>query len=115
MKLAQDIILKPIITEASIDAIRENQMGTFVKDPTFSCAAGPGYGYGLGVRTLVDAANSRSPIGEFGWDGAAGAWTMVDPDNHIAAFYVQHVLGCGRSYEEFHPAIRNLIYEGLDI
>ena len=72
-----------------------------------------GYSYGLGVRTLIDDSLSRSPIGEFGWDGAAGAWTMVDVDNHIAAFYVQHVHNCGYAFTQVHPDIRNLIYEGL--
>ena len=34
-----------------------------------------GYGYGLGVRTLIDKAESgsNSSIGEIGWGGAAGA------------------------------------------
>ena len=32
----------------------------------------------------------------------------------LPAFYAQHVLACGRSYAEFHPAIRNLIYECLE-
>ena len=72
-----------------------------------------GYSYGLGVRTLIDAAKSKSPRGEFGWDGAAGAWVMIDPQNHLAAFYVQHVLDCGKAYREYHPQIRNLIYDGL--
>ena len=72
-----------------------------------------GYSYGLGVRTLIDASKSKSPKGEFGWDGAAGAWVMIDPQNHLAAFYVQHVLDCGKAYKEYHPQIRNLIYDGI--
>ena len=54
-------------------------------------------------------------MGEFGWDGAAGAWVMMDEDHHIAAFYAQHVLDYARTYYEFHPAIRDLIYEGLEM
>lgn len=72
-----------------------------------------GYGYGLGVRTLLDASTSRSPVGEFGWDGAAGAWVMMDPDHRIAAVYLQHVVNMNRAYYEFHPAIRDLLYEDL--
>ncbi len=72
-----------ILTEASIDALRANQMGTFVCDSEFSCATGPGYGYGLGVRTLIDKSQGqRSPLGEYGWDGANGAFLIVDPKNH---------------------------------
>ena len=53
----------------------------------------PGYGYGLGVRTHIDKAKSGSlsPIGEFGWDGAAGAFSMVDIKNKISLTYFQHI------------------------
>jgi len=102
-----------ILSRASIDEMRrDRQTGDCRAD--FDTLGKVGYSYGLGVRTLVDNSRSRSPIGEFGWDGAAGAWTMVDVDRHIAAFYIQHVHNCGRAFEEFHPAIRDLIYEGLD-
>jgi len=55
----------------------------------------PGYSYGLGVRTNMT--NKFSAIGEFGWDGAAGAYVMLDPDNHIAVFYVTHIRGYGHA------------------
>ncbi len=101
-----------ILSPASIDELRrDRQKGACRAD--FDLCGKVGYSYGLGVRTLVDASTSRSPVGEFGWDGAAGAWTMIDPEHHLSAFYVQHVLSCGRAYSEFHPAIRDLIYEGL--
>lgn len=53
----------------------------------------PGYGYGLGVRTHIDKtkSGSLSPIGEFGWDGAAGAFSMVDTKNKLSLTYFQHV------------------------
>ena len=53
----------------------------------------PGYGYGLGVRTHMDnsVSGSPSPVGEFGWDGAAGAFSLVDPKNKISLTYFQHI------------------------
>ncbi len=70
------------------------------------------YGYGMGVRTRLDASDGgRSPVGEFGWDGAAGCYSMIDPVNDIAMFYVQHVLGHGESFDIIHPKIRDLVYE----
>ena len=102
-----------ILTRASIDDMRRNrQTGPSMADFK-KVRHKRGYGYGLGVRTLIDPASSKSPLGEFGWDGAAGAWVMMDPANRIAAFYAQHVLNMNRAYYEFHPAIRDLIYEGL--
>lgn len=72
------------------------------------------YGYGLGVRTRIDSEDGGiSPVGEFGWDGAAGAYCIIDPENRISAFYVQHVLNMGPVFEEIHPKLRDLIYQGL--
>ena len=102
-----------ILTRESIDEMRRDRLGPDSKKD-FDEMNKVGYSYGLGVRTLVDAESSLSPVGEFGWDGAAGAWTMADPDHHIAAFYVQHVHNCGYAFEVVHPAIRDLIYKGLD-
>lgn len=103
-----------ILTRASIDEMRRDRLKGASRTDFDTLCRKVGYSYALGVRTLVDASSSRSPLGEFGWDGAAGAWTMIDPDRHLSAFYAQHVLNCGRAYDEFHPAIRDLIYEGLD-
>lgn len=75
-----------------------------------------GYSYALGVRTRVDTEKGgRGPVGEFGWDGAAGAWMMIDPEHHLSAFYAQHVRGYGYSYDVVHPDLRNLIYEALEL
>ena len=73
-----------------------------------------GYSYGLGVRTRVNnRIGGDGPVGEFGWDGAAGAWAMIDPANRVSAFFGMHVQNYGYNYDVIHPTIRNLIYEGL--
>ena len=73
------------------------------------------YGYGLGVRTRINREDGgKSPLGEFGWDGAAGAYCIIDPLNRVSAFYVQHVLNMGPVFEEIHPKLRDLIYQGLE-
>lgn len=53
----------------------------------------PGYGYGLGVRTHLhpEISGQPSPVGEFGWDGAAGGFAMVDTDHKLSMTYFQHV------------------------
>ncbi|MDO5325759.1 MAG: serine hydrolase domain-containing protein [Clostridia bacterium] len=73
-----------------------------------------GYSYALGVRTRVNnRIGGDGPVGEFGWDGAAGAWAMIDPINRVSAFFGMHVMNYGYNYDVIHPNIRNLIYEGL--
>ncbi len=73
-----------------------------------------GYEYGLGVRVMVDNSHARSPIGEFGWDGAAGAYVLIDMANRISVFYAEHVLGFPDNYDVIHPRIRDLVYEGFN-
>lgn len=72
-----------------------------------------GYGYGLGVRTHIDKAKSGSlsPIGEFGWDGAAGAFSMVDTKNKISLTYFQH----NHCWDKrIQTEMRNALYSSLD-
>ena len=73
----------------------------------------PGYGYGLGVRVHMRPENSNtiSPVGEFGWDGAAGAFAMVDPINNVSLTYFQHVLG----FAPDQCAVRNALYKDLGL
>lgn len=101
-----------ILSEESIRLFSTNYLtGQMLED--FKASGKVGYGYGLGVRVLIDKDKSMSPIGEFGWDGAAGAYVLVDPINHISIFYAQHVLGFLPVYQTIHPTIRDLAYEAL--
>jgi CubicO group peptidase (beta-lactamase class C family) len=105
-----------LLSMEAIDLMRTDQLqGESRRD--FRMFGKIGYSYGLGVRTLVDKVKSRarSPLGEFGWDGAAGSYAMIDVENHLAVFYAQHVLGCGYVYSEIHPKIRDLTYDMLKI
>ncbi len=71
-----------------------------------------GYGYGLGVRTHMDPAvsGSLSPVGEFGWDGAAGGFSMVDTENKLSLTYFQH----SHSWSvEMQGKMRNALYTCL--
>ncbi len=81
----------------------------------FAMSGKVGYEYGLGVRVLVDAKTSKSPVGEFGWDGAAGAYVLIDPVNQISIFYAQHIVGFPKVYSEIHPKLRDLAYEGMGL
>lgn len=73
-----------------------------------------GYGYGLGVRTLIDpaAAGALSDVGEFGWGGAAGATVLADAGRNLAVFYAHHMLNPQEEY--YQPRLRNVVYSSLD-
>ena len=103
-------ILKP----ETIALMQENHLhdvarNDFVTDRLF------GYGWGLCGRVHMDptVSLSLSPAGEFGWDGAANAFVMIDPINRVALYYGTQILGCKYGYCVTHPTLRNLVYEGL--
>jgi CubicO group peptidase (beta-lactamase class C family) len=102
-----------ILTRESIDNMRRNRMdGARAAD--FWKAAKYGHGYGLGVMTLVTrAAAPVVPLETFGWDGASGAYSSADVENHVAIFYAQHVLGFGDTCTVIHPKVRDLVYQSL--
>lgn len=102
-----------ILSPEMIQLWRANQLGPRSR-ASFDAWNRKGYSYGLGVRTRVNTAiGGGGSLGEFGWDGAAGAWTMIDPALRLSAFYAMHVRNFGYSYDVIHPTLRSLIYEGL--
>ena len=100
----------------TVRLLHTDQLPTYTMDGTFSCAAGPGYGYGLGVRTRLDQnEGQRSPIGEFGWDGAAGSYVMCDDTNHLSIFFAMHVLSWPSCIGSDHAVMRDMIYDILNL
>lgn len=89
-----------LLGEVSLSEIRNN-MGRH------------GYGYGIGMQTLVDPASigTKAPAGIFGWDGAAGSLAIMDPINRMSLVFTMHVRNCGYAYGVIHPTLRNLMYE----
>ncbi|MGN7358484.1 serine hydrolase domain-containing protein [Paenibacillus sp. SAF-054] len=79
----------------------------------FSWSQLAGYGYGLGVRTHCsrETSGSLSPLGEFGWSGAAGSLAIIDPGSQVTVMYAQHMLNNQEPY--VHPRLRNLVYTCL--
>ena len=76
-----------------------------------------GYGWGLCGRAHMDPTVSLSPtaVGEFGWDGAAGAFALVDPTNQVAVYFGSHVRARAYLYHKIHFKLLDLIYEGLEL
>lgn len=65
-----------------------------------------GYGYGYGVRTMMDpaAGGSNCGIGSFGWQGAAGSWMEIDPTDKLSAVFVMQEMMPDERY--YHHRIR---------
>ncbi|MBO5227715.1 MAG: beta-lactamase family protein [Lachnospiraceae bacterium] len=102
-----------IIGRKTIDLMRTNHLSDEqLKD--FDWFTQLGYGYGLGVRTLIDkaAGGVNSSYGEFGWSGMAGTWMAVDPEERLTAVYMQQRIP---NLEDYTVArLRAAIYGCLD-
>lgn len=103
-----------ILRPETIDRMRKDELtenGLFQEfHRNFENHGLEGFSYALGVRTRIQDMGS-SPLGEFGWDGAAGGFVLIDPANHISVGYLQHIKSFGKVYAEIHPKIRELVYE----
>jgi CubicO group peptidase (beta-lactamase class C family) len=101
-----------ILEEETVNLMRTNLLGPVQREELVNKMGRVGYGYGCGVQVLLkpEECNAKAPSGVFGWDGAAGACVIMDPSNHIALVYAQHVRGCGYAYSTIHPILRDLLY-----
>lgn len=102
-----------ILSPATVDLMRTNCLeGAALTD--LNWIQHTGYGYGLGVRTMIDRAKGGAigPVGEFGWGGAAGSYVLIDPNSRTALFYCQHMLNNKEPYT--HPRLRNVLYACVD-
>lgn len=102
-----------ILSPGTIELLRTNQLNErqlrYFNWPQFA-----GYGYGLGVRTLMDRAwaGSNGCLGEFGWAGAAGANDFIVPEQQFSVFFAQHVLNPHE--EEYQARLRNVLYTCME-
>ena len=89
-----------IIGRKTIDLMRTNHLSNEqLKDFENSYLAG--YGYGLGVRTLMSNAqgHSNGSIGEFGWTGMLGTYVSIDPQEGFSIVYMHQM---DPNMEEYH-------------
>ncbi|MDR2569822.1 MAG: beta-lactamase family protein [Oscillospiraceae bacterium] len=99
-----------ILSKATVELMRTNHLDERRIHDFNNLGWYEGYGYGLGVRTLIDkAANgSNSSIGEFGWAGLAGTFALIDPALDLTYVYTQQLFPSKEDY--IAPRLRNIIY-----
>lgn len=72
-----------------------------------------GYGYGCGVRTLIDKqkAGSNGSLGAFGWTGGFGTWCEADPEEGVSIVYMHNMIHRVPAEERFqHLRVRSAAY-----
>ena len=78
-----------VMGRKTIDLMRTNTLNAAqLKD--FQDDYNAGYGYGYGVRTLLDkaAGNNNGALGSFGWTGGFGTWCEADPEDGVSIVFM---------------------------
>lgn len=91
------MLYAPILSSVSVDC-------------GFTCVHGTDYGYGLGVRTRIRP-TEYTPIGEFGWDGAAGSYVFMDCASGLSMVVCAHVLGWPPLLLDSYAELRELCFK----
>ena len=104
-----------IISEEGVKMMEVNQLPEAALEDFRTVSHLFGYGFGLCGRVHMSPVVSlaESPAGEFGWDGAAAPYVLIDRKNRLSIFLGAHILGCGYAYEKVHPKVRDLTYQIL--
>ena len=104
---------KRLMGRKTIDLMRTNCLGPNGTE-IFADDYNAGYGYGYGVRTLVDRqkANHNGSLGSFGWTGGFGSWCEADPEEGVSIVYMHNLLP-SKEYE-YHIRMRNAAYGLID-
>lgn len=102
-----------ILGRKTIDLLRMDQLNEAQK-ADFNWDYLKGYSYGLGVRTMVDPAQSGIPgsVGEFGWCGVLGTWVLIDPAEKLTVVYMHQRYPNLEKYVQTH--LRSMIYGGIE-
>ena len=104
------------LSPASINLMRTNTLTPeqIKNDFAMNMSHTWGYGYGYGVRTFMDPvrAGTLGSMGEFGWDGAAGSYVLIDPNKRLSVVFTKHLLNGKGGYVQ--RRLKDMIYSELD-
>ncbi len=90
-----------IMGRKTIDLFRTNTLTKEVIEEDFTNSYLAGYGYGYGVRTLMNSytGHHNGSIGAFGWTGGSGTWAEADPAEGLSIVYMHNLQP---NLEEYH-------------
>ena len=105
---------KRIMGRKTIDLMRTNTISQRMIDEDFTNNYLAGYGYGYGVRMLLDKyqGHHNGALGQFGWTGGSGTWAEADPSEGLSVVYMHNLQP---NLEEYHHLrMRAAVYGCLD-
>ncbi len=105
-----------VINPRTVSLITSNQLTpTQMAALTPMSFDNPGYGYGLGVKVIMDRARAGTLAsnGTFSWGGAAGTSWFIDPQEDLAAVLMTQVME-SPIQPDHKKMFQQLVYQALD-
>ena len=104
---------KPIISRKMVDLMRANRIPPEQLPIRIGMNEMSGYGWGLGVRVMMDLGRAKAltGMGELGWAGAASTYFWVDPAERMLGVIMTQYLG---SMLPLSDDLRVAAYQMLD-
>jgi CubicO group peptidase (beta-lactamase class C family) len=102
-----------ILSRKTVELIRANHCDMAELEPLFFPHLA-GYGYGLGVRTMVNTANAglNGSSGEWAWDGMMGTWYCIDPAEDMTALFFIQLMSTLK--DELQRGFAQVAYSAID-
>ena len=101
-----------VLKAETIELMTTEQVKKLSVNSGFTCIQGDDvYGYGLGVRVRQTATDWGLGKGEFGWDGAACSYVMIDAEKEVSVFIGMHIRNWPFVFKGKHLEIVKAIYE----
>ena len=104
------VLGKEVLRQLTSEQLKEISLNN-----NFTCVQGGDYGYGLGVRIRQKPTEWGLEKGEFGWDGAAGSYVMMDPTKKVSIFIGVHLRNWPIIFKGKHLPIVEKIYKELKL
>jgi CubicO group peptidase (beta-lactamase class C family) len=103
-----------ILSRKTIELIRKNHVSPLITKQYIPPSIPAGYGYGLGVRTLLDTgeAGLNGSVGEWAWGGKLGTWYCMDPAEDMAAVFLIQRVSEGNS--DLSKRFMQTVYAAID-
>ena len=102
-----------VLKKETLQLLTSEQLKKISINNNFACVQGDDYGYGLGVRIRQKSTEWGLNKGEFGWDGAAGSYVMIDPEKKVSVFIGLHLRNWPIVFMGKHLPIVEKLYKEL--
>lgn len=104
---------KRFLSRKTIEMMTTNQLAPELLPFDIQGIVVKGYGYGLGMRTLMDVGQAEhlGSVGEYGWAGAANTYSWIDPNEDLIGILLSQFQPNG--FHAVSADFRTMVYQAI--